>query len=513
MEASGFRRADPLLAGACGLLSPLAFAPWGLSLLMPLTAAGLFASWRMAASARRAALNGFLFGLGLFGSGVWWVYISLHRFGGMSASLAVVLVVLFVAFLALFPAAVGYLSARLLPRLGVGSALGMPALWVLGEWLRGRLLTGFPWLTFGYSQAGHVLGNLATYGGAYAVSFAVALVGSLIAWTLVEFRGTTMAAAAAAIVLLYLGVFALGSLSWIHPSGAGLRVALVQGNVSDSLKWRPGHLRRIIHRYLGLTRQVPAGTRVVIWPETAIPEYLSVLRPKVIPKLRRYAKTHDLDFLIGLIEDRGMRAYNAVADIRPGHRLRLYRKRHLVPFGEYLPWPHLLSPLLSYLQIPMSDLNAWHGREEPLPAGGQKLGVSVCYEDVFGRDIRRLLPAATILVNVSDDGWYGRSAARDQHLQIAQMRAIGAGRFMLSDTNDGVTAVIDERGRIVARIPSFRAGVLTATVQPLSGTTPYTRFGSSPIVALSILTVLGVRMSPFRRGRKPGRTGNLRPDT
>ena len=497
-----FRRAGPLLAMVCGLASPFAFAPFGIWPLVVVTSAGLFTSWRLAGSAGRAALNGFLFGLGLFGVGISWVYISLHRFGDMHRPLAVALVVLFVAFLSLFPAAVGYASFRLLPRRGLRPALGMPALWVLSEWLRGRLFTGFPWLSLGYSQAGHVLGNFAVYGGVYATSFALALTASLVAWMVVEFRPGAAAAVFSVIAFIYLAAFGLGFISWVHPTGAPLRVALVQGDVSDSLKWGPGELARIVGRYLALTRRAPAGTRVVIWPETAIPDYLSALRPKVIPELRRYARRHGLEFLVGLIEDRGSRAYNAVADIRPGHALRLYRKRHLVPFGEYLPLPDLLSPLLAYLHIPMSDLNAWHGAQAPLPAGGQELGVSVCYEDVFGRDIRRLLPDATVLVNVSDDGWYGRSAARDQHLQIAQMRAIESGRFMLSDTNDGITAVIDEHGRVIARIPSFRSGLLSAQVQPYVGMTPYVRYGSGPMVALAILVIIAVRIRiPGRRPR------------
>lgn len=472
---------------------------------MILCAAGLFGSWRIAHTARARALCGFLFGLGMFGIGVSWVYISLHRFGDMDRMLAIVLVALFVMFLALFPAVIGYLSARLLPPRGMRATLGIPALWVIGEWLRGRLFTGFPWLSFGYSQTGHILGSFGVYGGVYAVSFAVALIGSLLAGAVLEMRRRTAAFAVAVTVVIFIGAFAGSRISWVRPTGTPIRVALVQGDVSDSLKWGPGELGHIVDRYLRLTARAVPGTRVAIWPETAIPEYLSVLEPKVIPKLRRFAARHHMDLLVGLIEDRGARAYNAVASIRTGHRLRLYRKRHLVPFGEYLPWPHVLSPLLDYLHIPMSGLNAWHGTEAPLPADGQELGVSICYEDVFGRDVRRLLPAATVLVNVSDDGWYGHSVARYQHLQIARMRAIENGRFMLSDTNDGVTAVIDKNGRVLKRLPSFKPAVLSASVQPYSGKTPYVRFGSGPTVALSILTVLLARTRwPVRRSKTAG---------
>jgi apolipoprotein N-acyltransferase len=472
---------------------------------MILCAAGLFGSWRIAHTARARALCGFLFGLGMFGIGVSWVYISLHRFGDMDRMLAIVLVALFVMFLALFPAVIGYLSARLLPPRGMRATLGIPALWVIGEWLRGRLFTGFPWLSFGYSQTGHILGSFGVYGGVYAVSFAVALIGSLLAGAVLEMRRRTAAFAVAVTVVIFIGAFAGSRISWVRPTGTPIRVALVQGDVSDSLKWGPGELGHIVDRYLRLTARAVPGTRVAIWPETAIPEYLSVLEPKVIPKLRRFAARHHMDLLVGLIEDRGARAYNAVASIRTGHRLRLYRKRHLVPFGEYLPWPHVLSPLLDYLHIPMSGLNAWHGTEAPLPADGQELGVSICYEDVFGRDVRRLLPAATVLVNVSDDGWYGHSVARYQHLQIARMRAIENGRFMLSDTNDGVTAVIDKNGRVLKRLPSFKPAVLSASVQPYSGRTPYVRFGSGPTVALSILTVLLARTRwPVRRSKTAG---------
>ena len=486
-----------LAAAAAGACLPLAFAPFDWSAVAIGALALLFDGWREERP-RAAALQGYVFGLGAFGVGVSWLYISLHRFGGMSAGFAFMMVVVLVGFISLFPAIVGYVWARWFQSGHRGFVLALPALWLLSEWLRARVLTGFPWLSVGYSQTGDVLGRLAPYVGVYGVGAATTLAAVFVVLVI---RGVTRRVrlwALTALAGLFALALSLGALSWVRPAGPPVRVALVQGNIPEEIKWTPGELGRIVQRYLDLMRgaYVGAAPVIAIWPETAIPDYLSALRPVVIPKLQRYVHRHHLRLLFGLVEDRGQRVYNSVALLGAGP-VRFYRKRHLVPFGEYLPWPSLLQPLLDYLHMPMSDFNVWPAPQGPLAAGRQRLGISICYEDAFSQHIRQTLPAATLLINVSDDGWFGRSWARAQHLQIARMRAAESGRWLLSDTNNGITAAIGPHGTLQGHLPSFRRGLLLVTVQPYQGSTPYIRYGEPPL----LMTILVALALSFRRRR------------
>lgn len=488
-------------AAAAGAVLPLAFAPLSWSMLAIVALAIVLDGWRLATPGA-AALQGFLFGCGSFGVGVSWLYISLHHFGDMNSAAAFLMVCLLVVFLSLFPAAVGYIWRRWFEDRARSLLWALPALWLMSEWLRARLLTGFPWLSVGYSQTVTVLGQLAPYVGVYGVGYAAVMVAAGLVIVVRAPARRTRLQALAACALLLAGAWALGRLSWIRPAGPSLEVALVQGNIPEEVKWTPGELNRIVDRYLQLMQGADTSARpaLAIWPETAIPDYLSNLEPAVLPRLKRYVSEHHLRLLFGLVEDRGSAVYNSVALLEPGGApARFYRKQHLVPFGEYLPLPWLLQPLLNYLHIPMSAFNVWHGAQRALPAGRTQLGVSICYEDAFSRHVRQTLPAATMLVNVSDDGWFGRSWARAQHLQMAQMRAAEAGRWLLSDTNNGITAAVGPHGALHGHLPSFRRGVLLVRVQPYQGRTPYVRYGETPALLLALAAlVLGVRRHPVR---------------
>lgn len=504
------RISGAVLAAVGGAAAPFAFSPFDAHGLIVLSLAALFVSFMTAPSPRQAAVNGLIFGLFMFGIGVSWVYVSLHRYGEMSAPLAVALVAVFVGFLALFPAAVGFLSRRFLAQSLVPQILGLPSLWILGEWIRGWLFTGFPWLSVGYSQVQGPLSPIAPLGGVYAVGWFVALVAAVLAGLSVVRGRRPLLLSFATLVALGLALGVAAHARWVQPSGHPLRVALVQGDIPEDVKWVPGALDRIVDHYLSLTRQAPRAA-IIVWPETAIPTYLSVLRPAVIPRLQRFARLRHTTLFVGLVEDRTGRIYNSIARIGDGP-IRFYRKQHLVPFGEYLPWPAALGPLLNYLRIPMSDFNRWHRPQPPVTADHQRLGISICYEDAFGSQIIRSLPAASVLVNVSDDGWFGRSFARYQHLEIARMRALEAGRYMLSDTNNGITAVIDERGRVLQQLPSFESAVLVTTIRPFAGATPYVRYGDRPaILVASILlaALVGLRWWQGRARLKRGMRGRM----
>lgn len=480
---TGWRDALAVVAGA---LIPFSFAPFDLWFLAPAALALLFLTWD-GAPARCAARRGFLFGLAMFGIGVSWVYVSMHDYGFMPVPLAVTMVVLFVGFLALFPAVVGALQARMPPstwRL----ALFLPALWVLGEWVRSWLLTGFPWLTLGYSQIDTPLAGIAPYLGVFGVSGAVALTAGLLAAAV---RARRVLPAGAAIACLWLLAWGVGRIEWVQPIDGPLRVALVQGDIPLAIKWRPEARQAIVDLYTRLSQQ-QKDVALVVWPETAVPGYLDALGPQFLHTMNAGDNETARDVIFGVIERRDEagreRIYNSVTTIGPGAS-GIYRKNHLVPFGEYLPLSDWLGWLLDYLRIPMSDFSAWSGKQPPIRAAGQPIGVSICYEDAFGNEVTRALPQATLLVNVSEDAWFGDSFAPYQHLQMARMRARESGRALLRATNTGITAAVDPYGRVIAAAPPFQRQVLLTQVQPMSGATPYVRFGDLPIVLLALAGV------------------------
>lgn len=483
-------RAADAAALAAGAALPLAFAPFELSPLALLAPAVLFLLWREGTPARAAA-RGFLFGLGMFGVGVSWVYISMHDHGHMPAPLAAFATLLFVAGLSLYPAALGYLQARFFARSHPAHLpLTLPALWVLFEWVRGWLLTGFPWLHLGYSQAGTWLAGYAPWLGVYGVSGACAASAGLLAaaWReparFVRFHLPLLAAILA-------GGYAAGLIEWTRPVDGPVRAALVQGNVPLALKWQPRYRPPILERYLRLSESADAAD-LVVWPEAAIPAQLDEVDPAYLENLRRLARARRADFLIGVVERDAAdgRYYNSVITLGRGNGV--YRKRHLVPFGEFLPFPTLFRGLLDSLHIPMSDFSAGPADQPPLAAAGQKIAVSVCYEDAFGEELIRALPEATLLVNVSEDSWFGNSAAPHQRLQMARLRALETGRPMLRAANTGPSAAIDHRGVVLARAGQFEAALLAVAVQPRAGATVYARLGNWPVVlALFVFAAAG----------------------
>lgn len=471
-----------------------------LALALP---AVLFALW-LSGSPGRAAWRGFLFGAGTFGVGTSWVYVSLHHYGNMPVALAGLTVALFTAALAAFPAAVGWVQARLArARDWRHTLLLVPALWVLAEWTRGWILTGFPWLNLGYSQVPGPLAGLAPWVGVYGVSWATALSAALIVQGVRE-RRHLLTRYLPALALLW-GVTALaGKVSWSEPAGDPLRVALVQANIPLALKWREEYRRSILERYAALSASVRAAD-LIIWPEAAMPAYLDEIDPAFLERLRTRAENEGSDFLVGVVErDRARGAfYNSVVSI--GATPGVYRKQHLVPLGEYLPFKPIMHWLLDYLEIPMSDFSSGSRDQPPLRAAGHRIGVSVCYEDAFGQEVIRQLPAAHVLVNVSEEAWFGDSLAPHQRMQMAQMRALESARFMLRAANTGPSGVIDPHGRVRARTPQFERYVLTAEIQPLTGSSPYVRLGNWPVVTAAAVLVLLLAWPRFRRVREADR--------
>ncbi|MBI3147641.1 MAG: apolipoprotein N-acyltransferase [Betaproteobacteria bacterium] len=489
-----------LVAFGLGGASVVAFAPFSFTGFTWLTLAGLFLLWCFAPTPRLAAWQGFAFGLGFFGVGVSWLFVALHQFGGMPAVLAVLAIALFCAFLALFPAAAGYAFGRWRGRhAAINLVVLAPAVWTLCEWSRGWIFTGFPWLSLGYAElpASPLLG-LAPLLGVYGLSLAVGVIAGVLAWLIVGEPGPRRRALPAPLVallaLLSSGV-ALRGVEWSEPTGEPLRVALLQGNIAQNEKFDGREFRRTLETYLRLARESDA--RLIITPESAVPALLDDAPPLFLELLEEHARKQGADVLLGVFsQDPLTRAFHNSVFSFGVSPTQSYQKVHLVPFGESIPLKPLLGWVFQHLlSIPIDDQGRGSTRQRPLAVAGQRVAVNICYEDVFGEEIIRLLPEATLLVNVTNDAWYGRSIAARQHNQIAQMRALETARVLLRATNTGVTTVIDAHGQVLSSLPEFTVGRLEATVQGRRGSTPYVFWGNWLVVSLAVLLLLGARFA------------------
>jgi apolipoprotein N-acyltransferase len=470
----------PFLAGAATVL---AFAPLGLFPLAFLTF-GLLAHFWMAATPRQAFWSGYAFGLGLFGAGVSWVYVSLHTFGAMPLPLAAVATFLFCAFLALFPAAAGWLQARIPAHPYLRACLLIPAAWTLVEWLLSWIFTGFPWLSIGYASVSWPLQGYAPLLGVFGLSFITVSLGGM-AWLLFQ-RQRLLAFATTFIAIIVAGQ-ALRHVHWTEPAGEPVSAALLQGNIEQDLKFRPESYAKILATYVRLAESTSA--KLIVFPETSIPRFLDRIEPEFLEHLASVAKRNGGDLLLGVPYRKSSEEYfNTVISLGTSPP-QAYHKSHLVPFGEFIPpgfgW------LLSVLEIPLSDFSRGGHDQPPIAAAGQRVAVNICYEDAFGDEIARRVREATILVNVSNVAWFGDSLAPAQHLQIARLRAVETGRMHLAATNTGITAAIDRDGRVLARLAQFTEGRLEVSAQGYGGATPYARYADWPVVIVSLLVLAG----------------------
>lgn len=455
--------------------------------------AALFWLWD-GGGVRRGLFTGFTFGIGMFGAGVSWIYFSLHDYGNMHAALAALTVAVFVALLAVYPAMAGALSAILPGGRAPRMLVAAPALWTLFEWLREWMFTGFPWLSLGYAATDGVLANYAPLSGVHGAGFATAvLAGAVVTVARGNFRQRIAALTAAAAILV--AAAALGAVQWSAPAGAAINVAVVQGNVPLRDKWAPGAVDTVRERYLALHAKAAAGADLVIWPEGAVPGFLH----QAPENFWRQLRAAGADTVLGVLERTAAGEYNSAAAVTPAG-LAVYRKQHLVPFGEYLPFGDLFRFMLDYLQIPMANFSAWRGAQRPFTVGGARAGVSICYEDAFPEQIRRALPAANFLINLSEDAWFGNSLAPHQRLQMAQMRARETGRPMARAANTGPSAFINHNGGVTQVSEQFQTQILRGTVQPRTGATPFVNHGSAPLIillsALAAVTVFLGRKAP-----------------
>lgn len=474
-----------LLAVPSGALATLSFAPYKLWYLAPLSLI-IFFTLLQNQRPKAAFWTGLSWGLGLFGSGVWWVHVSIADFGGMPVIAGLFLMVLLVGYLALYPALFGALFARF----GQGRPFHQlmllgPVFWLLLDWVRGWLFTGFPWLWMGYGQIHGPLASFAPILGVEGLTLALVLsCGALVAAGYYRnWRPLTVP------VLVLLLAYQVKGIEWVQPEPyKPVKVALVQGNVPQALKWQPEQRWPTLMKYLDLTRE-NWDADIIIWPEAAIPA-LEKQVETFLSHLDEAARLNQSAVITGVLDKTEQGEFfnniltlgiNRDGEYRYDSASR-YSKHHLLPFGEFVPFGDLLRPIAPFFNLPMSSFSRGNFVQDNLEAKGYALAPALCYEIAFSEQVRQNVGIDTdMLLTLSNDAWFGRSIGPHQHMEIAQMRALETGKPLLRATNTGVTAVVDHQGQIIAELPQFETGVLRATVAPTKGLTPYTTLGSWPL--------------------------------
>jgi len=474
------------LALPVGAALALAFAPVGLAPLAVLCPAVLFLLWERA-TPRAAAWRGFLFTGGTFLAGTYWLYHSIHLVGRAPLWIAMFLMLGLVAIMGSYTAALGYAASRWGPARGaVRWLVLLPAGWVLVEWFRGWFLSGFPWLALGYSQLETPLRGLAPLAGVYGTSLGTALLAGALVTLLLGNRTARLAAVAVSGTVIAAAAL-LTRVEWTEPRGTSVSVALVQGAVPQAMKWAPGQRERTLDLYASLTAP-HLGTDIIVWPEAALPALERDIRG-FLDALHAAARARGSDVVMGLLRRDAATGeyYNAMAAFAATEQW--YDKRRLVPFGEFFPVPAAVRDWMRLMNLPYSDFASGAEDQSPLVVAGESLAPTICYEDAYASEQLALVRRSTLLVNVTNDAWFGDSTAPHQHLDISRMRSLETGRPMLRATNDGVTALIAHDGTLIGQLPQFEPGVLTGTVEPRTGLTPYARTGNLPVLGLVFLAV------------------------
>lgn len=489
----------PVAALLLGVALMFAFAPFEVFPLAILAPAGLLALL-LSATPKRAFWLGYAFGVGLFSTGLYWIFISVHYMADIPSALAVLITAALAAFLALYPALTCYLLNRYFPVNNTAKLVcAFPAIWVLLEWVRSWLFTGFTWFFIGYSQTNSPLKGYAPILSVYGVSLAILLsagfiVNAVIKYKQHQYKSTYLN------IFTCLSIWILGALlcliPWTQPIGKPLAVHLVQGNIPQTLKWSPDHLQLSFERYASLTEPLWGKDNIIIWPEAAIPmslqdaaDFINDMDSKALA-----TKSH---LITGIpVHNPGGRGYyNGIVTL--GADKNTYLKRLLVPFGEYIPLQQLLARLLTFFDIPIFDTLAGNLGQKPLVIGSVKILASICFEITFPQLMRTTDNSVGLLLTLTNDAWFGKSTAQAQHLQMAKMRALELGRPVIFASNDGITAIIDSHGIVTAAAKPHEVSVLSTTVQPMTGITPWMQNSTNPILLILIVLLIRAIRTPI----------------
>ncbi|WP_286805116.1 apolipoprotein N-acyltransferase, partial [Marinimicrobium sp. UBA4209] len=437
------------------------------------------------------------FGIGLYGVGVSWIFISIHSFGNASAPLAAVMTGLFVLFVALVFSLPFYLYGRWFSQHPLGPLLAFAALYLLGEWLRGWLLTGFPWLYLGYGHLDTWLAGWAPVTGVLGLSLILLLTASIIAqWLLRPSRPRIQIAATLLVFGLWPIGWGLNQIEWTQPQGEPVTVGMIQPNIPQDRKWDPTFFEPTLKRLDGLSEDL-WDNDWLIWPEAAIPRVYHQMLP-YLETLNVRAEETETGFITGIIFDERRKGeyYNSVVGLGPA--LGIYHKRRLVPFGEYVPLEDWLRGLIDFFDLPTSIISRGPWEQSGLQIGDVGISASVCYEVVYPDLVARSARDRQVLLTISNDGWFADSIGPLQHMQMARMRALETGRPMIRATNNGVSAFVGHKGQIEKRAEQFVQTNLEGSVQPRSGITPFMGWGSWPVAILCGIVLVLLRVFPRR---------------
>ena len=478
-----------LLCLLSGALLAFAFAPFHFGWLAYLCPMALAYAWQDGTPSKNL-FTGLLFGIGFFGVGVSWVYIPIAVYGNTDWWVAALATTGFVLILSAFLAISGWVYGRFFNSLSPTLALltAFPALWVLFEWVRSWLFTGFPWLLIGYSQEALPLKGFAPIGSVYLVGFVSVWIASALFLFLTNFKTSKRYWWLIVAIILF---FICGSLSskinYTKVAGKPITVALVQGNIPQSIKWQPGELTSTMATYWRLTQPILQPGRLVFWPESALPVLKQDI-PSFLSLLNKEANLKESALLVGIPIAIHQKYYNGAIVLGQGQGQ--YLKRHLVPFGEYVPLRHILGGFLSLLHVPMSEFSEGPSKQPLLKMQRLSVALYICYEIAFATEVRNTLENASLIANISDDSWFGHSFGPAQQEQIARMRALETGRYVVSATNNGITSIINPKGRVIKRIAAFTRGVLVGKVIPMKGNTPWLLWGMWPFDVLILLMLV-----------------------
>ena len=413
----------------------------------------------------------------------------------MDWELSGVAVLLLASYCALYPALALWIVKKWWPRM---SLFALPFVWVLSEWLRAHLFTGFPWLATGYSQTWSILGGWAPLLGQYGVGLATACVSSLIVLLYLYRSNRRMVlSTVGALTLLYAGAALSAEIQWTRPMRRPLSVRLIQGDISVTEKWNAHKLDSVLNRYVKLILATPRGTMLDVLPETAFPVFQTQI-PDLLHGLQVWSAHHHTQIILGIVQYARRHYYNAALDIDGMSPWQWYRKQHLVPFGEYIPFPYLLDPLVHHFLPGLGTFTPGDG-SSTLHVDGLRDGMTICYEESFSRDVRKgVVEGATFLTNISDYSWFGHSTALPQSLQMAAMQSREEEKPDIRATNTGVTAIISPTGRVQAQLPKFFSGALDGKITPRNGMTPFGMWGDWPFLIISLLALTGLAIRPAR---------------
>ena len=435
-----------------------------------------------------------VFGFGLYGVGASWIYVSIHDYGHASVAMASLLTGLFALAMAIVFALPLTLFGLFRHAPPPTILCAFPAIWVLGEWFRGWFLTGFPWLNVGYGLIDTWLAGWAPVFGALALSGIAAFAGTLL--SLIGERKQHKSMVSTGLLILALlcaaGVY-LKIKPWTYPTGKRLDVALVQANLPLLEKWNDDELKQILLNFKQRNEAL-LDQDLIIWPESALPTLQSNISG-FLGDIDNSLKQQHVGLLVGIPSNTDAHHYyNSVIGL--GRASGSYQKRRLVPFGEYVPLERWLRGAIGFFDLPMSAFSAGAAQQRPIHLGTVQIATAICYEIAYADLLAHDARDANMLLTISNDTWFGKSIGPHQHLQIARMRALENAKPLLRVTNDGITAIISPRGKVLEELPRFQSGVLKTQVAPYNGASPFSQYGSLPIVGLSFAILIVLRLFP-----------------